>query len=118
MASFNPWSTRVFDKSLPIEIIHADVSHHIDTFPIDSFTVIVHDPPVRSICKTDLYGLEFYKSMHRVLHKRYGRLFHYIGNPDSKTSGQMYKGVIERLRLAGFKNVVVSKEAFGVSAIA
>jgi len=48
--------------------------------------------------------------------KRGGRLFHYIGDPNSKASGNVTKGVMRRLQDAGFKRVVRRPEAFGVVA--
>ncbi len=60
--------------------------------PADHFDVVVHDPPARALCNTDLYGLRFYKDLHRCLKKPGGVLFHYIGNPSSKESGGLYKG--------------------------
>jgi hypothetical protein len=63
----------------------------------------------------DLYSLEFYRAAVRVL-GRGGRMFHYIGNPDSKSAGAVTRGVVQRLREAGFRRVDERRAAFGVLA--
>ncbi len=45
-----------------------------------------------------------------------GTLFHYVGDPSSKASGRLFKGVIERLRDAGFEQVQTIQQAYGVVA--
>jgi predicted methyltransferase len=77
----------------------------------------VHDPPARALCRTDLYGLQFYKQLRRVLRPG-GQLFHYIGSPDSKESGRLYSGITVRLKEAGFTNVKKAPRAFGLTATA
>eukprot|EP01039_Chlorochromonas_danica_P002650 gene2650-2894_t len=115
MCAYNPWSRGLFDGSLPIEIVMGDVSQHARSWPDGSFDVIIHDPPARALCKeSDLYGEAFYSELYRLLAKPRGRLFHYIGNPNSREAGRLFRGVQDRLRLAGFKNVATDKEAFGV----
>lgn len=44
-----------------------------------------------------------------------GVLFHYIGDPSSKASGRLFKGVLERLREAGFEPKT-NAGAFGITA--
>ena len=39
---------------------------------------MIHDPPARALSRTDVYGLEFYSQLRRVLTND-GSLFHYIG---------------------------------------
>src|SRR6266487_4084862 len=63
----------------------------------------------------ELYSGFFYQQLYRVL-KRGGRLFHYIGNLESKSSGTMTRGALKRLQEAGFARVVRRPEAFGVVA--
>ena len=53
--------------------------------------------------------------MRRVLAKD-GTLFHYIGSPDSKESGRLYKGITSRLMEAGFGVVKKVPKAFGIIA--
>jgi predicted methyltransferase len=43
-----------------------------------SFNFVIHDPPARALSRTDVYGLEFYSQLRRVLTND-GSLFHYIG---------------------------------------
>ena len=63
----------------------------------------------------ELYGLDFYRECRRVLRGR-GRLFHYIGNPESKSGATVTRGVVRRLQEAGFRRINPHPEAFGVTA--
>ncbi|MBW7884684.1 MAG: RsmD family RNA methyltransferase [Caldilineaceae bacterium] len=109
----NPWSWRLFSTSNITPLI-GDSSEVITSFPDASFQCIIHDPPMFSLAG-DLYGLPFYRELRRVL-RRGGRLFHYIGNPESKSGASVTKGVVRRLQEAGFRNVQPRREAFGVFA--
>jgi predicted methyltransferase len=119
MCSYNPWSEELFGQGSPlrhpIRIVEGDACEFVESQPAGSFDVVVHDPPARSLCRTDLYSLSFYKQLHRVL-KRNGELFHYIGNPSSKESGSLYRGIASRLAEAGFQNIKKSERAFGLVA--
>jgi len=88
----------------------------VTTFPDQHFDCVVHDPPARAICKTNLYGLTFYQQLFRVLRHPGGALFHYIGNPSSKESGGLYRGIKKRLLEAGFSKVYTVESAFGLVA--
>ncbi len=48
--------------------------------------------------------------------KRGGRLFHYIGDLESKSGHNVMKGVVRRLQEAGFERIVRRPEAFGLLA--
>ena len=63
----------------------------------------------------ELYSAEFYAALRRVLRDG-GTLYHYIGDPTSKASGKLFKGVLERLREVGFSSVKIHPEAYGVVA--
>ena len=85
----------------------------IKSFKTDYFSAIIHDPPARSLCRTDLYGVAFYKELYRVVS---GPIFHYIGNSKSRESGRLYSGIISRLKEAGFSQVKKAERAFGLVA--
>jgi predicted methyltransferase len=63
----------------------------------------------------ELYSAEFYGELRRVLRPG-GKLFHYIGDPDSKMSASVTRGVLRRLEKTGFRNVRQVPDAFGVVA--
>ncbi|KAG8467169.1 hypothetical protein KFE25_000485 [Diacronema lutheri] len=110
----NPWSRELF-SSAKVERLLGDATALLPQLGSTAFSYVIHDPPVNSIAG-DLYSLQFYQQLHRVLRPS-GRLFHYIGDPDSKVSGQMFKGCAARLREAGFGSVKLAARAFGVVAI-
>lgn len=71
------------DPSCIVPVSLTRESQVIKGFPDGDFSVIIHDPPARALCKTtDVYGSAFYEQMARVL-KPGGSLFHYVGNPSS-----------------------------------
>ncbi len=113
IARQNPWSRDLFNNS-KIEQRMGDAYEIVPTFEEESFSRIVHDPPVFNQAG-QLYSGVFYRELYRVL-KRGGRLFHYIGDLNSKSSGTVTKGALKRLQEAGFKKVVRRPEAFGVVA--
>lgn len=73
---------------------------------------ILHDSPTMSLAG-DLYSQEFYGELWRVL-RRGGKLFHYIRDSESKFGANMTRGVIARLRAAGFGRVERKSHGFGV----
>ena len=113
IARLNPWSQALF-HSPKIHQIMGDAFEVVQTFEDDSFARIIHDPPTFSLAG-ELYSGAFYQQLFRVL-KRGGRLFHYIGDPNSKASGGITKGALKRLQEAGFARVTRKPEAFGVVA--
>lgn len=110
----NPWSQELFSNPrITRKVGHAwDVSE--DEFADEQFSVIIHDPPMLNMAG-ELYAQEFYAELYRVL-KPKGRLFHYIGNPDSKSGATVTRGTIKRLHEAGFRRVTPQPKAFGVLA--
>jgi hypothetical protein len=110
----NPWSQALFDNPRITQII-GDSFDEVQTFPDGSFTRIIHDPPYLSLAG-DLYSLDFYTELHRILSQR-GRLFHYIGDPESKSGRSTTAGVIRRLEQAGFRHIERAPRAFGVTAM-
>jgi len=110
----NPWSAELFDNPKITQMI-GDSFDEIENFPEGSFSRIIHDPPYLSLAG-DLYSLEFYRELHRILSHRKGRLFHYIGDPESKSGKSTTAGVIRRLEQAGFQRIERAPRAFGVVA--
>ena len=113
IARLNPWSQELFDNPKITQIM-GDAFEVVPTFADAYFDRIIHDPPVFSLAG-ELYSGAFYQQLFRVL-KRGGRLFHYIGDLNSKSSGTVSKGVLRRLQAAGFTRVVRRPEAYGVVA--
>lgn len=113
IAHQNPWSRELFSNPR-IKQLLGDSYELVPTFEDESFSSIIHDPPVFKLAG-DLYSGLFYQELYRIL-KRGGRLFHYIGDLNSKSSGTVTRGALKRLQEAGFKRVVKRPEAFGVVA--
>ena len=113
IARQNPWSQALFDNPKITQVIE-DAFDKIGEFEAESFSTIIHDPPMFSLAG-DLYSLEFYQQAFRVL-KNSGKMFHYIGDPESKSGARVTTGVMRRLQEAGFKRVVRAPRAFGVVA--
>lgn len=113
IARQNPWSQALFDNPKITQVI-GDAFDEIGEFEAESFSTLIHDPPMFSLAG-DLYAREFYEQAFRVL-KNNGRMFHYIGDPESKSGARVTAGVIRRLQEAGFKRVTRAPRAFGVVA--
>ena len=113
MARLNPWSRELFDNPKITQIM-GDAYEVVQEFADESFARIIHDPPTFSLAG-DLYAGAFYRQLYRVL-RRGGRLYHYIGDPDSKASGGVTKGALRRLQEAGFTRVTRKVDAYGVVA--
>lgn len=109
----NPWSRRLIIHE-KVDMLLGEAQRVIETMEDGSFNAVFHDPPVIALAG-DLYGLDFYRQLYRVCSAG-AALFHYIGNPSSKHSGKLFRGVKSRLTDAGFENIVTQAEAFGVSA--
>ena len=113
IARLNPWSQALFNNPKIAQVI-GDAFDEINGFDAGSFSAIIHDPPMFSLAG-DLYSLAFYQQAFHVL-KHNGRIFHYIGDPESKTGARVTKGVLRRLQEAGFTRVIRAPRAFGVVA--
>jgi len=103
LRTLNPWSPDPDGAEAKgrLRLEHADVSARIAVLPAESFDAILHDPPRFGIAG-ELYAQTFYDELARVLRPR-GRLFHYVGTPNSKTSGRDVPGeVARRLSKSGF----------------
>jgi predicted methyltransferase len=114
VARVNPWSQALFENPVITQRI-GDSYDVVEEFDDETFTRIVHDPPVFSLAG-HLYSGAFYAELYRVL-ERGGRLFHYVGDPQSKSGRNTTRGVMRRLQDAGFSRVRRRPRAFGVLAI-
>ncbi len=113
IARLNPWSQALFENPKITQLM-GDAFDVVPTFEDESFTRILHDPPAFSLAG-QLYSGEFYRQLYRVL-RRGGRLFHYIGDLNSKSGSTVTKGALRRLQESGFTRIVRHPEAFGVVA--
>lgn len=113
IARQNPWSQALFNNPKITQVM-GDAFDKISEFEAESFSTIIHDPPMFSLAG-DLYSREFYEQAFRVV-KNSGKMFHYIGDPQSKSGARVTAGVIRRLQEAGFKRVMRAPRAFGVVA--
>ena len=113
IARQNPWSRELFERP-NIQQMIGDAGDILPTLADASFARILHDPPQLSLAG-HLYSEDFYRELRRVL-ARGGRLFHYIGDPNSPFGSRTTSGVMRRLHDAGFRRVVRRPEAFGVVA--
>ncbi|MFH1126861.1 MAG: methyltransferase domain-containing protein [archaeon] len=113
IARKNPYSRELFYNT-KIGLVNGDASLEIKKFDGASFDYIFHDPPRVSLA-SELYSLEFYSELFRVL-KRGGKLFHYVGKPGVKQGKNYLKGIIKRLNMAGFLSVAWVDDVQGVVA--
>jgi predicted methyltransferase len=109
----NPWSQGLFDNPKITRLI-GDAYDVVAEMADGRFTCILHDPPTFKLAG-HLYSTDFYGHLHRLL-KPKGKLFHYIGDPDSKSGSTTTRGVVRRLQEAGFARVKPRPQAFGVVA--
>lgn len=112
IARLNPYTGELFRRK-NFELIHGDVAEVIKEMEDEEFNIVIHDPP-RISRAGKLYSLEFYRELYRVL-RAGGRLFHYTGRPGSRfRKKDIARGVMERLRIAGFKRVRRVNSTLGV----
>lgn len=98
-----------------IELRNEDVFEAISGLPDGAFDRVFHDPP-RLALAGDLYSLDFYGQLFRVL-KPGGKLFHYTGSPGAMAGKRVLAGVVRRLKEAGFEAVHESPPAQGIAAL-
>jgi predicted methyltransferase len=113
LAAKNAWSRGLFDNP-KLERRLGNSAELVCDLPDSGFAAVVHDPPAINLAG-ELYAESFYLELHRVL-SRGGKLFHYIGDPNSDSGGRTTKGVVRRLLAAGFSKVTPLPSAFGVLA--
>jgi uncharacterized protein len=110
----NPWSRELFTRSNISQLV-GDSAEVIRSLNAATFARIFHDPPTFKLAG-QLYSGAFYRELYRVLQSG-GRLFHYIGDLESRTGSTVAKGAIRRLQEAGFKRVEQRQETFGLVAL-
>jgi uncharacterized protein len=111
----NPWSPDPASAEAGgrLQLVQGDVAKEIVALPTDSVDAVLHDPPRFGIAG-ELYALDFYQQLARVLRPG-GRLFHYTGAPNRKTSGRdVPKEVAARLGRAGFDTELALDGVVGV----
>ena len=113
VARLNPWSQPLFANPRITQIV-GDTIEEIEGFEDGTFARIIHDPPAFNLAG-DLYSGAFYRQLFRVL-RRGGRLFHYVGDLESKSGRTVARGAARRLQQAGFSRVVRRPRAFGLVA--
>jgi predicted methyltransferase len=101
LASMNPWSKGL--ENPKIEIILGDAVEVLDYINPGEYDVVVHDPPRFEIAG-ELYSLDFYRKIYRVL-KKGGILIHYTGNPGKHSNVDILKGIKSRLVKTGFDEI-------------
>ncbi len=109
----NPWSQGLFNSPNITRLI-GDAFDVVEELEDGRFDCILHDPPTFKLAG-HLYSTDFYREIIRVL-KPDGKLFHYIGDPNSKSGRKTTRGVVRRLQEAGFKRVKPRPQAYGVAA--
>ena len=112
MCRMNPHSAPLFSGD--IRQLYGNAADVVPTLPDASFDRIVHDPPTFALAG-ELFSEEFYRELKRILKKK-GRLYHYIGDPASKSAGNVARGVVTRLKQAGFGGVAIDYDAHGIVA--
>ena len=111
LARRNPWSADLFaNERIRLEL--GDVAERVREFDAGRFAVVLHDPPTVQLAG-ELYGLAFYRELRRVLRPG-GRLFHYVGDPASRSGGRAAAGVLKRLGEAGFVGLRRVPNALGI----
>lgn len=113
IAEVNPWSRGIFEDHR-IHLMLGDAHVTLDGLPPGFFDYAVHDPPRLSLAG-HLYGQEFYAKLLQIL-RGGGRLFHYTGEPGSRQRRiDLRRGVMRRLRQAGFEKIVYHERVLGVT---
>lgn len=95
----NPWSRDLF-RSTTIQVLRGDVFQCLSGLPAGIFQAVLHDPPRFSLAP-ELYSVEFYREVFRVL-RTGGRLYHYTGNPRKHRHKGLPERTLARLQEVGF----------------
>ena len=111
IAELNPWSRKLSARS--IKILLGNAVNVVERLKNGYFDAVIHDPPRFSLAG-ELYSKGFYQVIFEKL-KEGGYMFHYTGSPGKRRGISFQKGVVNRLRYAGFEIVKVYKD-YGVLA--
>jgi predicted methyltransferase len=112
IAALNPWSMQLFTDER-MHLLMGDVFHTVDALPENFFDFVIHDPP-RFSHAGELYSGKFYSKLHGILREG-GKMYHYTGEPGSKYRRiDIKRGVMQRLRQAGFSDTVYYNDILGV----
>ncbi len=114
LAKLNPYSQELF-TSPKIKLHEEDVFEGIKKFKDNYFDRIIHDPPTFKRSPM-LYSSEFYSELLRVL-KKSGIIYHYAPCPKKTKGEQFHRGIVRRLKEAGFSQVEHHEKSSGVRAI-
>ncbi len=98
LASYNPWSRRLADPK--VKVVLGDAYLVVEELEREFFDKVIHDPPCFALAG-ELYSLSFYRKIFRVM-RRGGVMVHYTGAPGRSRGVDVQRGVIQRLRAAGF----------------
>ncbi len=114
MAKLNKASNDLFmDKK--ISIINNNAIEEIKRFKENEFDTIMHDPPT-FVMAPELYHIDFYKELFRVLKSR-GVFWHYASEPgkakDAKKAAAFVRRIGERLKDSGFSNIQYDPKSGG-----
>lgn len=113
VARLNPWSQELFEKENIRQLI-GDAFEVVMTLPSEAFDTVIHDPPMFNLAG-HLYSEAFYRDLLRILRPR-GKIYHYIGNPNSKSGRNVTRSVMRRIQEAGFIRCRPAPKAFGLVA--
>lgn len=116
IARMNEASKELFENP-KIKIINGNACLAVRNFDDESFDCIIHDPPT-FVISPELYHVEFYKELYRVL-KKYGVLWHYAPEPGKmKSKGNDFvRKIILNLNNIGFKRLRKDVKSSGILAI-
>lgn len=98
IAQYNPWSWNLDDEDIELRI--GDAMELVEDY-YEEFDAVIHDPPRFSLA-VELYGLEFYRKLARTI-KPGGKIVHYVGQPGIHKGRRIWRGVLKRMREAGFE---------------